>query len=414
MQEGMTMISNDFTYPAALAVTAGRRHHFFGYYDKFPWDKSGRYLLGLETTFIDRPPTPNDCATIGLIDFTDNNRWISLAETRAWNWQQGTMLQWLPTAPDRLIIYNYRDSDRFVSVIRDVQTGEYRTLPLPIYAVSRDGKSAVSLNFARLHQTRPGYGYTGLLDLYEDELHPDDDGIYWMDLNTGEHKLIISLAQIVSIRHNSSMDGSKHWFNHMLFNPDDTRFLFLHRWRRPDGGRWTRMFTANLDGSDIYCVADHEMVSHFDWRNPHQILAWARQHDIGDRYFLFTDQTNVFASLTDAFGLREHPDEVGEVEVVGEGILTTDGHCSYSPDGRWILTDTYPDRERKRTLILYRHSDGYRVDIGRFFAPKELDGEIRCDLHPRWSRDGQQVCIDSVHEGHRQIYVLDVAEIVNS
>jgi len=97
---------------------------------------------------------------------------------------------------------------------------------------------------------------------------------------------------------------------------------------------------------------------------------------------------------------------------VGEGVLTSDGHCSYSPDGRWILTDTYPDRERLRTLILYRPSDGSRVDIGRFFSPRELDGEIRCDLHPRWSRDGQKICFDSVHEGHRQIYVVDVSEIV--
>jgi hypothetical protein len=52
------------------------------------------------------------------------------------------------------------------------------------------------------------------------------------------------------------------------------------------------------------------------------------------------------------------------------------------------------------------------VDIGRFFAPRELYEEIRCDLHPRWSRDGTQVCIDSAHEGSRQMHVLDVAEIV--
>jgi hypothetical protein len=195
------------------------------------------------------------------------------------------------------------------------------------------------------------------------------------------------------------MEGVKHWFNHLLFNHDDTRFIFLHRWRRQEGrGHWTRMFTANPDGSDIHCVADHGMVSHFDWRNPRQILAWATQRDIGNRYFLFTDGTE-------------------EREIIGDGVLTADGHCSYSPDGRWILTDTYPDRERMRTLLLYRPDplvpgDGHRVDIGRFFSPKELDGEIRCDLHPRWSRDGLKVCIDSVHEGHRQIYTLDVSQIV--
>lgn len=379
-------------YPAAQAITKGPRHHFFGYYDKFPWDATGRYIVALETNFIDRPPNPDDLATIGLVDLEDDNRWIPLAETHAWNWQQGTMLHWLSTAPDRLIIHNDRDADSFFSVIRDVHTGETRKLPRPVYAVSKNGKSAVTLNFARVHQTRPGYGYCGLPDPWADELYPDEDGIYWMDLTTGENRLIISLAQIVEIRHDSTMDNAKHWFNHLLFNPDDTRFIFLHRWKRPNGSWWTRLFTANPDGSEIYCVADHEMTSHFDWKNSQQILAWARQKGIGDRYFLFTDRTD-------------------QKEVVGEGVLTRDGHCSYSNDRRWILTDTYPDKERMRTLILYRPSDRKRIDIGKFFAPKELGGEIRCDLHPRWDRDDKRVCIDSAHEEERQVYVLDVGQL---
>ena len=40
------------------------------------------------------------------------------------------------------------------------------------------------------------------------------------------------------------------------------------------------------------------------------------------------------------------------------------------------------------------------------------DGTLRCDLHPRWNRDGRQVCIDSIHEGNRHMYVLDVPRIV--
>ena len=27
------------------------KHHFFGYYDKCPWSKDGRFLLALETDF---------------------------------------------------------------------------------------------------------------------------------------------------------------------------------------------------------------------------------------------------------------------------------------------------------------------------------------------------------------------------
>ncbi|MBD3183817.1 hypothetical protein GF312_16150 [Candidatus Poribacteria bacterium] len=381
-------------YPQIVPVTQGTKHHFFGYYDKFPWDITGRYMLGLAVEFMDRPPEPDDTAEIGLIDREDENKWKTIAETHAWNWQQGTMLQWMPDAPDRLIIYNDRVGDVFISVIRDIHTGESKTLPLPIYALSRDGKFAVSVNFSRIHQMRQGYGYPGLPLPDEDELHPEYDGIYLLNLESGDYKLIISLAQIVEIRHKASMEGVKHWFNHLQFNHDSSRFLFLHRWRRQEGrGHWTRLFTANPDGSEIHCVADHDMVSHFDWQDNKHILAWATQHDIGDRYFVFTDGTD-------------------EKQIIGEGVLTTDGHCSYSPDGQWILTDTYPDREHKRTLILYRLADGKRIDIGRFYAPPKLRGEIRCDLHPRWSRDGQQVCIDSAHENHRHMYVLDVSHIV--
>jgi hypothetical protein len=394
---------------SAQPVTHGPQFHFFGYYDKPPWDASGRYLVGLETEFMDRPPTPRDAATIGLIDTARENAWRPLARTFAWNWQQGTMLHWLPAAADRLVCYNVRPGAqprrlgaRFGAVILNVVTGEERLLPRPIYALSPDGRSALSTNFSRLADMRPGYGYVGLEDPGRDDPAPADDGIYRMDLQTGEHELIISYAQVAHHQRDASMERAKHWFNHLQVAPDGGRFAFLHRWVAWGTARpWrTRLFTADFDGSELFCLADHEMISHYDWRDPTHILAWARQYDIGDRYFLFTDRSRAPAK--------------GAREVVGEGLFPTDGHCSYSPDRRWVLTDTYPDQERQRTLVLYRPEDDLRVDIGRFFAPPELGGEIRCDLHPRWSRDGRQVSFDSAHEGARQMYVVDVSPIVEA
>ncbi len=380
-------------YPEARAVTPSQNHHFFGYYDKSPWDATGRYLLAPRVGFIDRPPTSDDRLVVGMVDLEEGDRWIPLAETSVWNWQQGTMLRWMPTAPDRLIIYNDREDDAYVSVVRDVHTGETRVLPRPVYAVSNDGRSAVTLNFSRVNRTRPGYGYEGVPDRWESDPHPDEDGIYWMDLETGENRLVVSLAQIAAFRPDDTMRDGQHWFNHLQYNTDDSRFLFLHRWQVGEG-RLTRLFTANPDGSDLCCVSDHEMTSHFDWRDSEWILAWARRHDIGDRYFLLRDRSD-------------------DRTVVGDGVLTSDGHCSYGPDRRWFLTDTYPDRETsKRRLLLYRPEDDLRVDIGQFYSPPEITGEIRCDLHPRWNRDGTQVCFDSVHEGHRGMYVIDVGDVV--
>jgi len=135
-------------------------------------------------------------------------------------------------------------------------------------------------------------------------------------------------------------------------------------------------------------------VSHFDWRDDHTILAWTTTKERGDRFYLIDIRT-------------------GKRDVVGEGILERDGHCSYSPDRQWILNDTYPDPQRLQTLMLFRPSDGRRFDIGKFFLPKELSGAHRCDLHPRWRPDGRMVCIDSGHETTRQMYTVDVGKLIN-
>ena len=56
---------------------------------------------------------------------------------------------------------------------------------------------------------------------------------------------------------------------------------------------------------------------------------------------------------------------------------------------------------------------GRRVELGGFLLPKVYTGEWRCDTHPRSSRDGRLVCIDSPHGGTgRQMWLMDVGAIV--
>ncbi|MGE8489870.1 MAG: hypothetical protein ACN6OQ_16090, partial [Paraburkholderia nemoris] len=64
--------------------------------------------------------------------------------------------------------------------------------------------------------------------------------------------------------------------------------------------------------------------------------------------------------------------------------------------------------------FLFDTKAGLRYDIGSFYTPPDLKKENRCDLHPRWRRDGRAVCIDSVHEGERQMYVIDVSAITSA
>lgn len=378
----------------AQPVTSGSHHHFFGYYDKSCWDAGDRWILGQETDFMDRPPTERDRAVIGRIDTRNGNAWEALAETHAWNWQQGCMLQWLNGGPE--IIFNDLQDGRFISRILNTETGKERSLDHPVYTVNRAGTHAVSLSFSRLQHQRPGYGYPGVPDPWEMVAEPVDDGVRVLDLRTGKSKLILSTAAVANFGRKPEFDGKIHRFNHAQFGADDNRFAVLHRYKPPGdkGVGQTRLLTMDIDGGDLCCLSDHGIVSHYDWRGGDAILAWANRHGIGERYFLFHDRSD-------------------EVEVVGEDVFTSDGHCSFSPDQAWMLTDTYPDDTNHRTLIIYHLASGRRVDIGRFFSPP-VKWQIRCDLHPRWSRDGRQICIDSVHEGARQIYVLDVGKIVGS
>ncbi len=389
-------------------VTPGEGHYFFGYYDKCPWDETGRYMLAMKADFMDRPPRHDDAAEVGIIDLEKGNSFIPLDKTRAWNWQQGCMLQWL--APGK-IIYNTREGDRYAAVILDIKSGRKRTLPASIYALSPDGRSAATVNFSRLHANRPGYGYAGIEDPWKDDRAPADDGIYSMDIEKEQVRLIISLRSVADSFGWEKEVCDMHWFNHLEFNTDGSRFAFLHRWGdefrrrslgvdsragRGSGVRITQFFSASPDGTDLRCIADDGMTSHFDWRDEENVLAWARRKPAGDRYFLFNDRTL-------------------EAEVIGEGVLTCDGHCSYSPDRKWILTDTYPSREDgKRTLLLYNPDKEERIDLGRFYGPNPKDHSSRCDLHPRWDRSGKRVCFDSIHEGKRSMYVMDVSSVTAS
>lgn len=366
-------------------ITPANKEHYFGYYDKSPWNNQKDKILTLEVPYTDRHPISKDKAQIGYIDLKDNS-FKKLTETNTWNLQQGSMLQWLGPNFNKKIIYNDLVDNKYCSVIYNLKTKKSKIINTPVYSVSNNGKIALSLNFSRLHRLRPGYGYSNLKDKTNSVNHPDDDGIYIVDLENNTNKLIISLDQIVRINHNSSMENTEHRFNHLDISPNGKRFSFLHRWEYNNVTQ-SRLYTADIDGNSIHCLADEEMVSHSCWKNEKELLVWARNND-EDRYYLFKDKTK-------------------KRKIIAENNLTTDGHPSYSQDERYILTDTYPDRTRYRTLIIYDTKKKEKYDIGRLFAPFKYNGEVRCDLHPRWSRDGKDICFDSVHEGKRQLYVIE-------
>ncbi|MEZ0388717.1 MAG: hypothetical protein ACAI34_16715, partial [Verrucomicrobium sp.] len=75
------------TLAPVRALTQGPRFHWFGYYDKWEFDPTDRYLLSNQVDFEGRPPTENDVLRVGMIDTKEGDKWTELGTTTAWGWQ---------------------------------------------------------------------------------------------------------------------------------------------------------------------------------------------------------------------------------------------------------------------------------------------------------------------------------------
>jgi hypothetical protein len=181
------------TFVPTRAITRGPLNHWFGYYDKREFDPTNRYVLSNQIDFEGRGPTGDDTIKVGYVDTALDDKWHEIGSSRAWGWQQGCMLQWVGGNGDK-ILWNDREGEKFVCRIYSKSDRRVRTLPRPIYTISRDGSFGLSVDFRRIDNLRPGYGYDGLADPNVANRAPDDSGIWRVDLNTGEDRLVMSLS----------------------------------------------------------------------------------------------------------------------------------------------------------------------------------------------------------------------------
>lgn len=366
--------------------------YFFGYYDKSPWDATDRYMICLraQNTWVD--VSPKEKADIIIIDtqkdFADPSRISKVAETSSWNVQQACMAQWLGPDFHSRILYNDCRDGKYVSVILDLKTGKEKLIPAPVYTVETNGKTALTLDFSRLYNLRPGYGYYNVPELTEGIALPDSTAIWKIDLDSGEVKSLFTYKDFATFQPRPEMQkpGTVHKVNHLMLSPSGNRCMVLYRWFVGQR-KYTRLLTFNTDGSDMYVLSDDDMVSHCFWKDDQTILAFENKKDEGPGYYLMQDKTSNYVHCW--------------------SMLNGDGHPSYSPDRKHIVTDSYPNRARIASIYVMDGVDEKKnvaTTVARVFAPFKYDNDTRCDLHPRWNHKGNTICFDSVFEGHRGLY----------
>ena len=374
-------------------------HYTFGYYDLQPFN--GNLHLVHKFPFIDRLQAPGDVAEIGILDINSPvAKYEKIAETTAWNHQQGSMLQWNPASPKDEIIYNCFIDGEFRAAILNVNTGKTRYLDRPVANVSPKGDYALSINFPRLYDFRPGYGYADIKDPYFDVNHSDEDGVFLIDMKTGKSRLIISLQQLWDAYGSKFFDGDRKLnINHITFNTDGTRFLMLVRNFKKEGDRrhQTAIVTANTDGSDMFLLSDFGIQSHYHWRDPEHVIFYSDGKELDCRY-----------GNLNTYILK---DKTYEGELVADGAFFYDHHMSYSPDRKLLLTDTYPTTTDFETVNILNFETNVLVRLGYFYHLPVPSTDQRCDLHPRWNQNGSMISFDSTCEGQRGVYLFNFDEM---
>jgi hypothetical protein len=435
-----------------VQITKPPTHHFFGFHDLLISNFNGDKLLSLEVDEIDHAPYPGQTAGIGYVNLP-SGEFIRIGETSAWNFPQGARQQWINDSD--IFLVNNRYKNTWIADIYDSNINKMiDRLALPVHTLNTRTGDAYCMDYSRLHRLG-GYGYIGLDDRHINEPAPQKSGIMWHNIRKYESQLLISLWDIAHHESKMSVNYTEHHYaTHLLLNPSGTRLGFLHRFRIPDGGEITRLMSISANGTDLRCLASG-FLSHFDWLNDKQIMIWGNRNQLMSNIRTSNILNNKYIRKIAVSGkniikklfLNKYCTACTFLCVTDDNItsaiptapsLNSDGHLMVCPSKRdWLIVDTYPDQSGIRKLLLYNISrqklfhlenfcmlninpnislidlamQGIDINIKKYFSHK-LYGFTRsglhCDLHPRWLANGTQVAIDSIHEGTRQIYILDL------
>ena len=359
-------------------------HTFFGYYDIPQLDRNESKLLAHIIPLT--ADSQKDSAKVGYFNIGEN-RFHAVAETNAWCWQQGARLRWHPIN-DNWIVFNNVAEGRYVTQIWDIDNNECKkVIDRPLYDFNQKFTFGLSLNFSRLQRLRPGYGYNTLHDQTEDENAPEDEGIFYVDLEQNQSELIVKLRELAE---NVDPDLKyQHYINHISIAPDGKRFMFFHIWNVSSGTGWrTRLFSFDLENKELVLLEDVDKVSHYDWRGNEEILVTCYRENKSQYYALYNVNTH-------------------EKTLVAETLLIKDGHPSFEGNENAFITDTYPLAHCKQRIYRYHLGDTKLDTIVTIYSSPVMSGEKRCDLHPRLSMSEKWISFDSTYsQNRRKIIVL--------
>ena len=263
----------------------------------------------------------------------------------------------------------------------------YEDTPIGNGGVAADGNAWLGLNYGRLARLRLVTGYPGARDWSEEDPAPENDGIFIVDIPTGEKRLLVSYRQLeMKLKEqNPDMDNDGLFINHTLWNREGNRIYFFVRagWNGKGKKRVNVPCSVHPDGTKL-TVQDF-VGGHPEWAEGPLLIG--RQ---GKNQVLYdVDQKRV-------------------VEQWGTPAIfpNPEGDIALSPDGRWFVNGYKQGNYNLYTV--YRRADG-AFARSRGVYKGEYGGNIRIDPAPRWNRTNDAVLLPGIAEnGTRQMFLMRV------
>ena len=397
---------NPFKLEVEQITKGPDHHHFFGYIGQSlttPWNKSGRYILTLRTTFHDHMPKATDAADICLVDTRDNYRVVPIEQTRGWNFQQGTMMYWYPNRAETQFFFNDRDpeTNRIFTVLYDVQqkkrVREYRFDEVSVAngGVSPTGEFFLAINYARMARLRPVTGYPNSADMTESDPAPENDGIFRVDIKSGERKLLVSFRQLRDLLHDrhEDIENLGFYINHSLSSRDGKYVYFYAR-----GNYKGKTMAVNVpcsistNGEDL---RSHKFIGgHPDW-DEGSVVVGAIHPGRQVRYDILLGKV------------------IGEIGDTGD-FPNPEGDVAVGPNAKWFVNGASVNKRKNIKYIVMRRSDKAKVESPLFSRGPYQRGELRIDPAPRWNRDGTQILVPGMtQDGTRQLHLLKIVALAS-
>jgi hypothetical protein len=273
---------------------------------------------------------------------------------------------------------------------RRVREYRFEDTPVANGGVAQNGGYFLAINYARMSRLRPVTGYQDAWDWTKGVGAPTDDGVFRVDVGTGQKTLIVSFARLKEALRGTveNLEGRHFFINHTLNNRNNDQIYFFCRAdfeQQVNGPRVNAVFTVRPDGSEL---TRHEVFigGHPEWGWGSEIIG-SRE---GRQAVYDTTRREVVRSL-------------GGRDVFKE----PEGDISLSPDGSWFVNGHREGEHHYYTFLDMR--TGRVITSPPVFLSTWKSGPLRLDPAPAWNRTSDAIVVPGIApDGTRQMFLIEL------